>query len=88
MFAADKLAHFLAGMMVFFTVALPGEPKRDGWWQLTPIAAVSVVAVGKELYDNNHPDAHTADMNDALATVAGGLTAWGIQELYRIRFHH
>lgn len=82
----DKLGHFLAGMMVFFTVSL-GGPKQDGWWQLTPMVAVTGVAIGKEIYDHHHPSAHTAEAADALATVAGGLTAWGVQELYRMRYH-
>ena len=85
MLELDKLGHFLAGMMVFFTVSF-GAPKQDGYWQYAPMAAVVVVGVGKEVYDSQHPENHTASGADAMATVAGGLTAWGVQELYRRKF--
>lgn len=38
-----------------------------------PMAAILVVAFGKEIYDFNHPDVHTCDGLDAISTIVGGI---------------
>jgi hypothetical protein len=37
------------------------------------IAVVAIVALLKEIYDARHPDKHTADFMDWVATVLGGV---------------
>lgn len=34
--------------------------------------AATVAGIGKEIYDSFYPESHTVDINDALATMAGG----------------
>jgi hypothetical protein len=70
---ADKQMHFLCGLVI---AAL-----------LTPfigaysILVVAVIAALKEIYDARHPDKHTADMLDWVATVLGGLVGFVIVAL-------
>lgn len=56
----DKLAHLIAGAIVALC-------------PIYPMAAVIVVAFGKEIYDYYHQDKHTCDGSDAIATIVGGL---------------
>jgi hypothetical protein len=62
---ADKQMHFIGGLVI---AAL-----------LTPfigaysILVVAVIAALKEIYDARHPDKHTADFMDWVATVLGGV---------------
>lgn len=56
----DKVLHFLVGGLV---ALCPVEP----------MLAVLVVAFSKELYDYYHPETHTCDGSDAIATLVGGL---------------
>ena len=37
-----------------------------------PLEAILVVAFGKEVYDYFHPNKHTCDGMDAIATIVGG----------------
>jgi hypothetical protein len=61
----DKFLHFICGLVI---AAL-----------LTPfigaysILVVAVIAALKEIYDARHPDKHTADFMDWVATVLGGV---------------
>ena len=61
----DKFMHFICGLVI---AAL-----------LTPfigaysILVVAVIAALKEIYDARHPDKHTADFMDWVATVLGGV---------------
>lgn len=64
----DKALHFIAGVLIF-AVAHFG-----GIW--VGMAAVTVAAVGKEIYDWFHRDKHTPDVWDAVATMLGGLTGF------------
>lgn len=70
----DKALHALSGAFVFallqasLRVFLPLRVSA-----LFAIACVLVVAVVKELYDGRHPDTHTKDWYDALATIGGGM---------------
>ena len=71
--APDKISHFLAGG---FIAALVWP---FGVW--LAVIAVLVAAVGKEVYDKLHPDKHTVDIWDAIATVMGGFLMLGWLEL-------
>lgn len=53
----DKALHFIVGVA------------------LAPLSIwfVMVIALGKEIYDYYNPEKHTADWNDFIATVVGGL---------------
>lgn len=64
----DKALHIIAGVLVY-TVAHFVSP-------IVGMAAVAVVAVGKEIYDYMHKDKHTPDAWDAIATIGGGLLAF------------
>ena len=69
----DKQMHFICGLVI---AAL-----------LTPfigaysILVVAVIAALKEIYDARHPDKHTADIWDWVATVLGGLVGFVIVAL-------
>lgn len=59
----DKANHFVYGIVIYFIVNLV----------LGLIAAVALgvaAAIGKEFYDDHHPN-HTADWKDAAYTIAG-----------------
>ena len=64
MIPADKIAHFAVGVCIFAAVS----------WVSISWACVAFIAaaIGKEIYDSRHPDKHTADVWDAVATIAGG----------------
>lgn len=64
MIPADKIAHFAVGVLIFASLS----------WLSVSIAflAVIIAAVGKEIYDSKHPDKHTSDFWDAIATIFGG----------------
>ncbi len=65
---ADKQQHFISGAILGIV--------------LTPfigaysIVVVAVIAALKEIYDARHPDKHTADFWDWVATVLGGLVGF------------
>ena len=69
----DKQMHMLSG---FIIAAL-----------LTPfigvysIVVVAVIAALKEIYDARHPDKHTADFMDWVATVLGGAVGFVVVAL-------
>jgi hypothetical protein len=71
---ADKQAHFLCGLVI---AAL-----------LTPfigaysIVVVAIIALLKEIYDARHPDKHTADFMDWVATVLGGVVGFVVVALF------
>jgi hypothetical protein len=64
----DKQLHFLSGATIAFTVSLFG-----GIW--LGFVVTAIVGLLKEVYDNYHPDKHTADVWDFIATGLGGLFA-------------
>lgn len=74
MIALDKQAHFLAGAVIVFTMAAFG-------YLFLGLAVACVAAVLKEVYDGMHPEEHTKDSLDALATIAGGVYGWLIVSL-------
>ena len=68
----DKLLHFIAGYSIYLTFSF-----GIGNYALIPVV---VAGVGKEIYDAWHPESHTTEVADAVATVAGGLTGMGLYE--------
>lgn len=64
----DKFMHFISGLVI---AAL-----------LTPfigaysIVVVAIIALLKEIYDYLHPESHTADIWDWVATTLGGLVGF------------
>jgi uncharacterized membrane protein YdcZ (DUF606 family) len=71
---ADKQMHFICGLVI---AAL-----------LTPfigaysILVVAVIAALKEIYDARHPDKHTADFWDWVATTLGGVFGFVVVALF------
>ena len=75
----DKEQHFLVGYGIanvsngIFQLLLPKDMKHRVLVSTLLGFGMSVLAgAGKEFYDAQHPQSHTADMNDFLATSAGG----------------
>jgi hypothetical protein len=60
----DKLAHFAAGVLIY-AIAHFISP-------VVGMIAVTVAAVGKEVYDYMNRNKHTPDLWDAVATLLGG----------------
>lgn len=69
MIALDKQAHFFSGAVITFSVAAFGFP-------VIGLAIALIAAILKEVYDSFHPDNHTKDVWDAMATTVGGLYAF------------
>lgn len=79
---SDKVDHALVGAVAGATTSLIVERIAP---DLRPIERAVIVlipvvllAVGKEVYDHQHPDDHTSDWHDGAATIAGGVIAIGI----------
>jgi hypothetical protein len=75
----DKEKHFLVGYGIanvsngIFQLLLPKDMKHRVLASTLLGFGMSVLAgAGKEIYDARHPLNHTADINDFLATSAGG----------------
>jgi uncharacterized protein YfiM (DUF2279 family) len=75
----DKEQHFLVGYGIanfsngVFQLLLPKDMKHRVLVSTLLGFGMSVLAgAGKEYYDSRHPQNHTADVNDFLATAAGG----------------
>jgi len=64
----DKQAHFLGGYALAISIGL--------FYPLFGLVAALAAGILKELYDYYHPATHTCDVNDLVATVAGGLVAY------------
>ena len=62
----DKQGHFLGGAVIALALGYLLPP-------LAGVAAAVVAGVFKEFYDNLHPDTHTVDAWDFLATSFGGI---------------
>lgn len=72
--AADKVRHALlgaAGSSVCVSLLLLWLPLL--WAVGITTILLLAAALGKERYDAAHPDTHTSDPFDALATLLGGL---------------
>ncbi len=71
----DKFAHAFVGVGIYGLCLVTGgiieEMGYDSKLNTTTcLIPVVVAGVGKELYDKQHPDKHTADWKDAAATMA------------------
>ena len=64
----DKALHFIAGALVYavFHFISPA----------VGMIAVTIAAVGKEVYDYANRDKHTPDLWDAVVTVLGGVVGF------------
>jgi uncharacterized membrane protein YdcZ (DUF606 family) len=69
----DKQMHMLSG----FIIAAVLTPFIGAY----SILVVAVIAALKEIYDARHPDKHTADLWDWVATVLGGVVGFVVVAL-------
>ena len=69
----DKFLHFICG----FIIAAVLTPFIGA----ASILVVAVIAALKEVYDYMHPDSHTADIWDWVATTLGGIVGFVIISL-------
>lgn len=70
----DKQAHAFSGYCVALSAALAVSHSMPHLLSAVFGLGGSIVAgIGKEIYDKQHPEAHTADIFDLLATSIGGL---------------
>jgi hypothetical protein len=60
----DKALHFIVGVLIYAAAHFVSP--------VVGMIAVTVAAVGKEVYDYANRDKHTPDLWDAVATVLGG----------------
>lgn len=69
----DKVQHFGAG------VAIDSAEKVifPNWTPFERFLGVAAIAGGKEWYDHNHSDRHSAEWKDFAATCLGGLAGEG-----------
>jgi hypothetical protein len=63
---SDKVYHCLGGVVLFAI----GQLFEYG------LALAIIGAITKEIYDYFHPDTHTCDWKDAVATTLGGLLGY------------
>ena len=63
---SDKVYHCLGGVVLFAIGQLFGYG----------LALAVLGAITKEIYDYLHPESHTADVKDAIATTLGGLLGY------------
>lgn len=64
----DKAMHIIAGVLVYAAFHFVSP--------LVGMVAVTVAAIGKEIYDYINRDKHTPDAWDAIATIGGGALAF------------
>jgi len=64
----DKALHFIVGVLIYAAAHFIHL--------VVGMVAVTVAAVGKEVYDWFHQDRHTPDLWDAVATMAGGVAGF------------
>jgi uncharacterized membrane protein YdcZ (DUF606 family) len=69
----DKQMHMLSG----FIIAAVLTPFIGAY----SIVVVAIIAALKEIYDARHPDKHTADFWDWVATVLGGVVGFVVVAL-------
>lgn len=62
----DKVRHFVGGVVIYAAAHFVSP--------IIGLTAVTVAAVGKEIYDWFNRDKHTPEVIDAVATMLGGLT--------------
>jgi len=62
----DKQAHALGGAVIVQSMILASQSMTRA------LIACALLALAKEIYDSRHPNTHTKDAWDFLATCAGG----------------
>lgn len=67
----DKQAHALAGYAIAVSFGLTVSPALG-------LAYALVAGVLKEFYDSRHPESHTCDVWDFVATALGGLAGFAL----------
>jgi heme/copper-type cytochrome/quinol oxidase subunit 4 len=72
--AEDKFMHFICG----FIIAAVLTPFIGAY----SILVVAIIAALKEIYDYMHPDKHTADIWDWVATTLGGVVGFVVVALF------
>jgi hypothetical protein len=70
----DKQMHFVCG----FIIAAVLTPFIGAY----SILVVAIIAALKEIYDYMHPDKHTADIWDWVATTLGGVVGFVVVALF------
>ena len=66
----DKFMHFISGLLIAVILT-----PFIGFYS---VLIVALIALAKEVYDYLHPDLHTADIWDWVATTLGGLLGYVI----------
>ena len=61
----DKFMHFISGLLIAVILT-----PFIGFYS---VLIVALIALAKEVYDYLHPDLHTADIWDWVATTLGGI---------------
>ena len=61
----DKFMHFISGLLIAVVLT-----PFIGFYS---VLIVALIALAKEVYDYLHPDLHTADIWDWVATTLGGI---------------
>jgi len=73
----DKLLHFAVGTAITaLVVSVTGSLALAG-------VAVLLAGAGREVYDAYHPDTHTADIWDVVATCAGWIPVALVVQIYQ-----
>ena len=80
----DKRLHFITGAGGGFLMTILGLLIG-----LTPFFSVCagtglgiVAGIGKEIYDHFHPEAHTAEILDAVSTITGAIVGSSVAILF------
>lgn len=76
---ADKQKHLAAGAVIGLGTAWTAKKlgsKRPWAWGL---AAGITAGIAKELYDRKHPEKHTCEFRDALATAGGASLSFAVR---------
>jgi hypothetical protein len=70
----DKQMHFISGLII----AVVLTPFIGAY----SVIVVAIIALLKEIYDYKHPESHTADFWDWVATVLGGAVGFVLTSLF------
>jgi len=70
----DKLVHYIIGSYISVLGLIASYPCHYRLRMLIALALTSLVAYGKEKYDERHPKTNTKDKRDFWWTVLGGLS--------------
>lgn len=73
-FAKDKYQHFAVGAAIAFIVLIVAMP-LGSWWRWIPLLASVIAVMTAAIVKERKIDAKV-DMQDILATLAGGAVIW------------